>query len=67
MCVCVGGCMCGCVWVFRYQYFGRACCRPIEGSSTPYGLPEEGDCRMLQNVRTLLQSTECHIQGNWRV
>jgi len=55
------------VLAFRCQHFGRACCRPIEGSSPSYGLPEEGDCKLLRNIRTLYQSTECHVQGDWRI
>ena len=55
-----------CVLPFICQHFGRACCRPIQGSSTYNGLPEEGDCK-LRNIRTLYQSTEFHVQGDWRV
>ena len=52
-----------CVLAFRCQHFGRACCRPIQGSSTSFRLPEEGGCKLLRNVRTLYQSTECHVMS----
>jgi len=56
-----------CVLASKCQRSGRACFRPTQGSSTSYGLPEEGDGKLLRNVRTLYQSTECHVHGDGRV